>query len=53
VTIRRRRRVQDGARRDRGKGLFVKEIEEGLIAGHIDLAVHSLKDLETGSRPGS
>ena len=30
-----------------GRGLFVRRIEEALLAGEIDLAVHSLKDLPT------
>jgi hydroxymethylbilane synthase len=34
------------------KGLFIKEIEEALLAREVDLAVHSLKDLPTDQPDG-
>lgn len=35
-----------------GKGFFTKEIEEALLRGDVDLAVHSMKDLPTAQPEG-
>jgi hydroxymethylbilane synthase len=35
-----------------GKGVFTAELEDALLRGEIDLAVHSLKDLPTTQTPG-
>ncbi|HVJ20234.1 MAG TPA: hydroxymethylbilane synthase [Polyangiaceae bacterium] len=46
-------RVQDRPLADvGGKGLFVKEIEEALLASQADFAVHSLKDVPPELAPG-
>jgi len=35
-----------------GKGLFTKELDEALLDGRIDAAIHSMKDLPTRMPPG-
>jgi len=45
--------IQDRPLRDvGGKGLFTKEIEDALLCGAIDIAVHSAKDMPTLAREG-
>jgi len=46
-------RIQDKSLADSGgKGLFTKEIEDALREGHIDMAVHSMKDVPIARQPG-
>jgi len=35
-----------------GKGLFVRELNNAVLAGELDLAVHSLKDMPVSLEPG-
>src|SRR5947208_1000528 len=45
-------RIQGRLQDQGGKGLFTKELDEALLDGRIDLAVHSMKDLPTRMPPG-
>jgi len=47
-------RIQDRPLREAGgKGLFLRELDEALVAGRIDCAVHSLKDVPSDLAPGT
>jgi len=45
-------RIQGRLQEAGGKGLFTKELDEALLDGRIDAAVHSMKDLPTRLPPG-
>lgn len=44
--------VADVAQQVGTKGIFIKELEEALLAGTADLAVHSMKDVPSETPPG-
>lgn len=44
--------LRDLARSTSGVGVFVSALREALLAGEVDVAVHSLKDLPTAPAPG-
>ncbi len=45
-------RIQGSLAAAGGKGLFVKELEHAMLAGHADIAVHSMKDMPSELPPG-
>lgn len=45
-------RIQGRLQDQGGKGLFTKELDQALLDGRIDAAVHSMKDLPTRMPPG-
>ncbi|HSQ59477.1 MAG TPA: hydroxymethylbilane synthase [Acidobacteriota bacterium] len=44
--------IEASLQRIGGKGVFTKELEDALLEGRVDLAVHSLKDLPTENPAG-
>src|SRR5438477_6147840 len=47
------RKIRDAVQPAGRKGLFTAEIERALLAGDVDLAVHSAKDLPSQSNSGA
>lgn len=46
-------RIRGRLQEQGGKGLFTKELDEALLDGRIDAAIHSMKDLPTRMPPGT